>query len=128
MTDALFEVDDFEETRADWTPIHHPGIESMGWHVEPGRHLPQHADGTSITKAEWSRYLATYRCRDCGGPVKHDRGGSEGGGYSLCHECGVIEDVTALWGGPHYNHTGMTIDDLHARQARRRADYLQKEA
>lgn len=127
LDSPLFDLNDFEETRDAWVPIFHPSIESVGWHTTPGKSLPQHADETPITKAEWNRFLASYRCRDCGGTVTHERGGSENGGYTLCSECGVIEDCTALWGGPHYNHSGYTLDELHSRQARRRAHFQRKD-
>lgn len=106
-----------------WTPLHHPGIDAMGWHNTPGKNLPRHADETPITKTEWNIYLASYRCRDCGDTVDHTRGGSSGGGWSLCRECGVIEDCTAPWGGEQYNHTGMTLDELRKRRERRRSEY-----
>lgn len=123
MSAPLFDLDAFTETRVEWEPIYQPSIESVGWHVTEGKNLPQHADETPITSAEWNQFLASYRCRDCGGPVKHDRGGSANGGWSLCRECGVIEDCTAPWGGEHYNHSRHTVAELLARRNRRRADY-----
>lgn len=107
----------------DWEPIYQPSVESVGWHVTPDKNLPQHADETPVGNAEWNQYLASFRCRDCGGPVKHERGGTDTGGWTLCRECGVIVDCTAAWGGPSYNHTEHTLDELHVRQGRRRANH-----
>ena len=121
MSDLL-DLLDWTDT-PEWEPIYQPSIASVGWHWTDGKGLPQHADETPITKAEWNAYLASYRCRDCGGKVPHTRGGSANGGWSLCRECGVIEDCTAPWGGEHYNHSGYTLADLLARRERRRADH-----
>lgn len=125
MNDLLFDLDEFEETRVEWEPIFEPSIESVGWHWSTGKSLPRHADETPVTKTEWNEYLASYICRDCAGPVKHDRGGADNGGWSLCHECGAIIDLPR-WSRDRDQQTGHTLDELRARQTRRRADYLRK--
>jgi hypothetical protein len=117
---ALFELEEVTETRVEWEPVWHLGIESEGWHWDREWSLPLNADGSPITEAEWKAYYKrTHLCRDCGSPGNHNRGGAaDGRGYSLCDDCA---DVDGKWGR---SVSGDERDRLFAVQARRRARYL----
>lgn len=91
---ALFDLDDFQETRTEWEPIYQAGIASVGWHFEPGYAIPRKADGTPITEAEWTTYVrAGQVCRDCGASTRSSAasGGSAGRGFEVCDDCTQID-------------------------------------
>lgn len=116
MSTPLFDLDEFTEA---WEPVYAPGISVMGWKWMPPCSVPFHEDGTPITSKEWNQYLALRRCRDCGVKVSGDRGGSDNGGWFLCIECGELVDE---W----FTRTKFTRDELSARRAHRRANYLRR--
>lgn len=69
MTDALFEVDDFEETRTDWVPIY----KIFG-------------DLASMIRDDL--------CRDCGAKSGYNQGGAGGpihGSYMICDDCAGLD-------------------------------------
>lgn len=100
MHDLLQALGDEWSLTPPWTPIYFPSDEHRGDH---------------------KAWLAAARCRDCGGKVKHDRGGGgREGAWFLCHYCGLVIDLP-LWGWRDDPQTGFTLEVLlEMQQARRR--------
>ncbi|UGS27598.1 hypothetical protein K8F61_05260 [Microbacterium resistens] len=139
--DALFELDQFEETRVVWEPVWEPEIEDFGWHwAEEGMRsdLPRRKDDSKITKDEWRRFLSSARCRDCGRSCAMNQGGAAGGkAFRVCDECAQLDHCTTRkhdrgpeWHVSHWgeSHRSDEHDQLIAAQQKRRAAYLRKVA
>lgn len=100
------DLDEFTEPT--WEPVWKKSIEDFGWTwSETKSSVPEHPDGTAISKTEWQMYLDAKRCRDCGGllcnlPTTRGCGGANADGlYELCDDCA---DVDGLEERQHHMH------------------------
>lgn len=135
---ALFELDDFAETRTEWAPIWEPTIEDFGWHWEDEglSGLPLLGDDSKITKAQWASFLKAARCRDCGRSCAMNQGGArDGRSFRVCDDCASLDgcltrehDRGPEWHVSHWgeSHRADEHDRLALAQEKRRATYLRK--
>lgn len=115
MSLALFDLDDFEETRTEWVPVY------KRWDMDP-----------------LVRAVEDERCRDCGRKAGYNQGGSDRTGiYMVCDDCASLDRCTTRqhdrgsdWHVSHWgeSHPAADHDRLIAAQAKRRAAYLRKAA
>lgn len=113
MSTALFDLDEFEETRVEWVPLYKP---------------------FGITLAS---LVAGIRCRDCGTDKTSGTSGSRRsiGSFDLCEACTDLDRCltrehsrgaewhVSRWGSAH---RADEHDELVAAQSKRRAAYLRK--
>ena len=100
MSTALFELDDFEETRVEWVPLFKPfGLTLLS-------------------------LITPDRCRDCGqaGANEHRIQGSRQGvgTFVLCDDCASLE--------PHWGIRPTDTAQARAEQNTRRLAYLYRKA
>lgn len=114
MSDALFDLADFEETRVEWVPLYKP-------HALTLMHL-----------------IVGDRCRDCGTRTKdmHTGGARVGlGTFMLCEPCASLDECREGSRGPDWHasrwgmaHRASDHDEMIAAREKRRANYLRKVA
>lgn len=138
MSDALFDLDDFAETRVEWEPVWEPRLEDFGWRFAEAGSVLYDGDGSKVTPAQWKAYLDGARCRDCGRKCEMNQGGAIGGrSFRVCDACASLDacltrqhDRGPEWHVSHWgdSHRADEHDALVAAQAKRRAAYLRRAA
>ncbi|MFF2631984.1 hypothetical protein ACFVR6_03785 [Microbacterium sp. NPDC058021] len=116
MSTALFELEDFEETRTEWEPIY------CRW------------DQPQLVRL----VNADVICRDCGRKAGYNQGGADRtGSFMVCDDCASLDrcltrqhDRGPGWHVSHWgeSHRADEHDALVAKQAKRRAAYLARAA
>lgn len=113
MSLALFDLDDFEETRVEWVPLYKP-------------------HGLTLASL-----IVAERCRDCGAKVSwmNGGGGNQIGSFQVCEDCMEIDRCrdsethpgrhSSHWGS--YPHLAEDCEAKHAAREKRRGRYLARQ-